>query len=251
MTLKRITGVILAAGLLVGVAWQRSTVVRLWEQNEALRPAQEEIARLEVENAELPKLRAMAAEQPQSVGVSPELLRLRNEVRQLRSQRLEWDLLKAENDRLATEIRSGVASQQKLSEMEGYLAKESWSNAGFDTPEAVLQTYFWAMREGDIARFVECLPQRDRKYMATLTEPGHEQEREQMLNDFRMMTQGVGFRVVEKVIHEEGFLTKGNPPTGSEPRVPTKVLMRIQAVAGGAVVPVSLRLYEDGWKVRD
>jgi hypothetical protein len=250
MIRKRITGIVLVAGLLAGIAWQRNTVTRLQKQNETLRPAQEEAVRLELENAELPKLRAMVAEQPQSVGVSPELLRLRNEVRQLRLQRSESDRLKMENERIATEIRSGIASQQKLSEMEGYLAKESWSNAGFDTPEAALQTYFWAMREGNIARFVECLPKKDRKYMAALTEPGQEQEREQMLSDFRLMTQGAGFRVVEKVIQEEGFLTKGNPPTGSEPRVPTKVLMRIQAVAGGAVVPVSFRLDEDGWKVR-
>lgn len=72
-----------------------------------------------------------------------------------------------------------------------------------------------------------------------------------MLSDFRLMTQGAGFRIVEKMIQEEGFLTKGGPPVGGEPKVPTRVMMRIQAVTGGAVVPTSLRLYEDGWKVRD
>ena len=72
-----------------------------------------------------------------------------------------------------------------------------------------------------------------------------------MLDDFRQMTRSTGFRIVEKVIQEEGFLTKGGPPVGGEVRVPTKVLLRIQAVAGGSVIPMSLRLYADGWKVKD
>jgi hypothetical protein len=161
------------------------------------------------------------------------------------------DRLKAENDRLATEIRSGSAASQRFSKMEGFVAKESWSNAGFETPETALQTFFWAAREGDFVRVAECFPAKDGQYLAALTQPGHEQERDRMLDDFRQMTRSIGFRIVEKLIQEERFLTKGELPVGGEVRVPMRVMLRIQAVAGGSVIPVSLRLDADGWKVKD
>jgi hypothetical protein len=65
------------------------------------------------------------------------------------------------------------------------------------------------------------------------------------------MTPGAGFRMVEKVIQEKGFLTTGGRPAGGEPQLPTKVLLRLQAVGGGSVIPLSLQLYPDGWKIKD
>jgi hypothetical protein len=114
-----------------------------------------------------------------------------------------------------------------------------------------LQTFLWAVREGDIARLSQCVPEKDGRYLAMLAEPGHELERDKLLSDFRGMTEGAGFRIVEKVVQEEGVLTSGGPPQGREPRVPTKVLLKLQAVAGGVVWPVTLKWDRDGWKLRD
>lgn len=249
MARKGFITVALAACVLIAITWQRNTLAQLRRQNETLLQAKEEAARLAFENEDLPKLRASF--NGQAGDVSTELLRLRNEVRQLRAQLPEWDRLRGENERLAAEINSGITAPQKLSELEGFVAKESWSNAGFDTPEAALQTFFWAAREGDLARVAGCLPANDGQYLAALTQPGHEKERDEMLNDLRQMTQGTGLRIVEKVVQEEAFLTKGGPPVGGEPRVPFKVLLKIQAVAGGAVWPVMLQRYADGWKMKN
>jgi hypothetical protein len=250
MARKSFITLALAACVFIAFTWQRKTLAQLRQQNETLLQAKEEAARLALENEELPKLRA-ASNGSQTDAASTDLLRLRNQVRQFRAQQLELDRLRGENERLASEINSGITAPQKLSELEGFVAKESWSNAGFDTPEAALQTFFWAAREGDLACVAGCLPAKDGQYLAALTQPGHEKERDEMLNDLRQMTQGTGLRIVEKVVQEEGFLTNGGPPVGGEPRVSLKVLLKIQAVAGGAVWPVMLQRYADGWKMKN
>jgi hypothetical protein len=251
MSSKRFITVILMGGTLAAIVWQRSVLAGLRSQNEALRAAREETDRLELENSGSRNSATIAANPAPEAGANPELLRLRNEVRRLRAQKLDWDRLKNQNEQLAAEIRSGLASPVKFSDLEGFVAKESWSHAGFGTPEAAVQTFFWAAREGDLARVAECFPAKDGQYLAALTQPGHEQERDRMLDDLRQMTMSAGFRIMEKVTQEEGFSTAGGRPVGGEPQLPTKVLLRIQAVGGGSVIPLSLWLYPDGWKIKD
>ena len=141
-----------------------------------------------------------------------------------------------------------IASPQKLSEMEGFLAKESWSNVGFDTPEAAVQTFFWAIREGDLARMAECMPP-NRQYLLQLMEPGHEQEREKTLAEFQGMTQGSGFRIVNRA-EGQGLMTRVGQSIAEGTPVPVKVTLGLQAAAGGAVIPLQLTREHDGWKVK-
>jgi hypothetical protein len=201
-----------------------------------------------LENQELAQLRAKAGTNGVSGGVSLELLRLRNEVGQLRARRSEWEALKAADERLAEDIRSG--NTQDFSKMEGFVAKEAWSDAGFDSPEAALQTSFWAMREGNIARLAQCLPPKEGQYLAALEQPEHAQERERTVAEFRLMTQGIGYRVVEKSV-EYGYVSRDGVPISSGAKIPIRATMKVQAAAGGAVIPFSLRLYPEGWKVKD
>lgn len=249
MSAKRLGLAVAAIGVLAAIVWERNAIAVLRDRNDLLRQLREEAAQLELQRSELQTLRAKLGDQPAPEASGSELLRLRNEVRQLRDGRLEWDRLKVENNRLAAEIQSGALPQQ-FSETAGYLAKEAWSNAGFDSPESALQTFFWAVREGDLERVAACFPENDRQYLTSLSQPGKEQERERTLAEFRQMIQSSGLRIVEKVVEEEGFLTKDGQPVSGEARIPTKVQLRIQAVAGGWMWPVSLRLYPDGWKVK-
>src|SRR5512138_3137479 len=117
MSRKSFITLALAACVLIAFAWQRKTLAQLRQQNEMLLQTKEEAVRLASENEELPKLRA-ADTITQTGDTSTELLRLRNEVRQLRAQLPELGRLRAENGRLAAEISAGIASPQKLSEME-------------------------------------------------------------------------------------------------------------------------------------
>lgn len=238
----------LAACVLVAFIWQRKSLAQLHQQNEALLQTKEEAARLALENEELPKLRA-ASNSGQTGVASTDLLRLRNEARQLRAQQSELDRLRAENGRLAAEISSSIAAPQKLSEMEGFVAKESWNNVGFDTPEATVQTFFWAIREGDLARIAECMPAKDRQYLLRLTEEGHEQEREKTLSEFQGLTQGSGFRIVNRA-EEQGLVTRAGQSIAEGAPVPVKVTLGLQAAAGGAVIPIQFSRERDGWKVK-
>ena len=246
MARKSFITLLLAACVLVAFAWQGKTLAHLRKQNELLFQTREETARLALENEELPKLRA-ANTDSQTGAKSTDLLRLRNEVRQLRAQQPALDRLQVENGRLAAEISAGITTPQKLSEMEGFMAKESWSNAGFDTPEAAVQTLLWAIREGDLARMAECMTSRERQYFLRLTEQGHEQERERTLSEFQELTQGSGLRIVSrpeepKLPPDALTIVEGNSASA-------KVTLGLQAAAGGAVVPIHLRRHTDGWKV--
>ncbi len=157
--------------------------------------------------------------------------------------------MRAENERLSADINSGIAVPQKLSELEGFVAKESWSNAGFDTPEATVQTYFWAIREGNLARMAECMPPKDRQYLLRLAEQGYEQEREKTLREFQGLTQGSGFRIVNRA-EEQGLVTRAGQSIAEGTPVPVRVTLGLQAAAGGAVIPLQLSHEPDGWKVK-
>lgn len=248
MTLGRIIALLLLASAFIAVVWQRGALASLRQQSRALQSAQEEASRLGLENQELFQLREKTNTNSGSGGVSLELLRLRGEVGQLRAQRSEWEALKAANERLAEDIRSG--NVQDFSKMEGFVAKEAWNDAGFDSPEAALQTFFWAMREGNIARIAQCFPAKEGQYLAMLDQPDRAQERERTIAEFQLMTQGIGYRVVEKSV-EHGYLTRDGVPISNETKIPVRAIMKVQAAAGGAMIPFSLRLYPEGWRIKE
>ena len=133
------------------------------------------------------------------------------------------------------------------------MAKEGWENVGFDTPDATVQTFFWAIREGDLGQIAECMSPKARENLLRLTEQGFEQARAQALEEFQLLTRGSGFRIVNRA-EEKGKLARsaqtivdGTIVEGAS--VPAQVTFDLQAVAGGAVVPMNLRRDDDGWKV--
>src|SRR5438093_4373694 len=139
MTGKKWFVVSLLVCAIAAVAWQRNAVVGLRHENEAVAAQRQEAAQLAQENQDLAKLRSLpAVHGPGDPGL--ELLKLRNQVRQLRAQERELERLHLENQRLVAELKSGNFAPHKLSEMEGYVAKEQWANAGFGMPEATAQT---------------------------------------------------------------------------------------------------------------
>src|SRR5207247_2659168 len=90
------------------------------------------------QNEELGGLRAAAQE----------VRKLRNEVSQLRAQRSELEPLRDENQRLKTAPIRSVSSAVQITQQPEYFARENWIFAGYATPEATLQSFLWAMREG-------------------------------------------------------------------------------------------------------
>jgi cell division protein FtsB len=232
MSRTRLLALATLACLAVAMIWQRSLLTGLRTQNEELLALKAETDRLAIENQDLPALRAAANRPGDAAG--NDLLRLRGEVRQLRAQQPQLDRLRAENERLTAAIKGGVAQPQKFSETEGFTARESWSNAGFATPDGALQTFFWAVREGNLAMLAECVPPDAKQHFAQLNEPGNEQERDRTLEDFRKMISGAGIRIVSQESTADGKATVG-----------------IQAVAGGAIMKLQLRRYGNEWKLHN
>src|SRR5262245_60313509 len=153
MSAKAILAAVLLIGLALAVVLERGALAELRQQNESRHAEREEADRLALKNRELQDFRAVEASSTGPRSERGELLRLRNEVRQLRAQKREVEKLRAENQRLADEIKSGNFAPRKLSEMEGYVAKENWSNAGFATPEATVRTFIWAFSTGNLDQF--------------------------------------------------------------------------------------------------
>jgi len=71
-------------------------------------------------------------------------------IRQLRAQKNELERVRAENQRLKTAPLASVPSAAQTGQPQDYFAKQNWTFAGYDTPEAALQSSLWAMREGDL-----------------------------------------------------------------------------------------------------
>lgn len=110
--------------------------------------------RLTRENAELPALR-LAGEEVKHLRQSElELAHLRAEVERLRVEGLNAAKLRAENQRL---IEAENAPEAKTNAIPiNYVTRAEMADAGLTSPEAAVQTYFWAMLTGNAARVQQC-----------------------------------------------------------------------------------------------
>jgi hypothetical protein len=219
---------LLVAGGLVTAAWERKALDEARRERSSLAAAQEESERLLAENAELSSQHEASASR---AAASPELLRLRNEVRQLRTLAPEADRLRAENLRLAA-LPAPASSGPKFSELEGYVAKENWSESGLATPEAAVQTFFRAVRDLDLPRLVSCLSQRGGLAMGIRTNATNGQLHPDSQEALRFLGLINGFRIEEKDESRPGQVTLG-----------------IRAASGGQLLRLKLGRVGTEWKI--
>jgi hypothetical protein len=83
------------------------------------------------------------------------LLRLRNQVRQLRDQLKEASAGQAATARLPNSAQTNSGAESLAPE--AFIAKSALSNVGLDTPEAAAQTFYWCLREGNVEHLVQCV----------------------------------------------------------------------------------------------
>jgi hypothetical protein len=76
-----------------------------------------------------------------------DLARLRNEVGRLRTTRTELAAARTESARLLQAKENAAVPR---SAPQGFTSRQQLANVGFATPEAALQTFFWALVHGDI-----------------------------------------------------------------------------------------------------
>lgn len=233
MSLSRI---IAACGLVIAVAVvvvQKGAISRLRLENRALRAQKEEGLRLARENEQIRDLRAGSEAIDSLRAANQELPKLRNEVRQLREQRPQIEKLRLENQRLASALKSAADKPRRLSELEGYVASETWAKAGFGSPEAAAQTWFWAIRSGDLKQIAECFSPEGKKAFEKAFEGKSDLEREKAFREGLGLLRSVkGFRIGEKKIVADD-----------------KVVVGIQVAADGEILNLPLRRFGNEWKL--
>ena len=225
----------LCAGLLavavVAAAVQWNSAAKLRRENEELASASREVEQLARENADILRLRAENAEVEKLRAETRDLLKLRNEVRQLRDEKPELEKLRAENQRIAAQIKSNSVPRPKLSDMPGFVAKETWVDAGFATPEATVRTFIWAMSQGNVSRLIACFPP-DSPEARGFIDPDTGKPRENVLEEMKQMTNIKGFRVsTRKEVSAD------------------EVMLGVQVSTGGEIMPLPLRRVGQEWKL--
>jgi cell division protein FtsB len=214
---------------LVLILWQRNAIGAARRAQADLVAAKERAAQLAAENAELSRPRLAAG--TNSFDDTTELLRLRNEVRQLRAVPQEVARLRAANDQLAAEIKSGSAAGE-LTEMEGYQPKESWNDSGLGSPEATVQTFFRAVRDQDVARLLQCL-----------SEPGT------LALDLRLDAKTGQLRPSSVGALQTLGLVQGYRIEARNSAAPEQVALSLRAKTGGTVIVLVLRKFGEDWKI--
>lgn len=141
-----------------GIALQQHSLAQLRSENLQLREKARAADRLRQENSELASLRDTHAELIRLREETRDLHRLRNEIRRLTEQATELPALRTENASLrsASSVRSDGNVQERSSAATA-LTLDQMKPLGTATPEATLQTFFWAVREADHATLLNCL----------------------------------------------------------------------------------------------
>jgi hypothetical protein len=154
-------GLVLAVSVFAIVNWRKA---RLFEEaNEQL------TARLNAADSEADSAGAAGAATAEEIAElrkrSAELMRLRNEITQIRANAQNTEKLAAENQRLKADLAKargnlGAAEAQTAAAPQGggdQYPREGWRMAGYHTPEDALVTAIWSMKEGDPQQYYNSL----------------------------------------------------------------------------------------------
>ena len=152
-----IVAAIVIASIMLSVAIQYRTRVRLREQNEAIGQGAEELTQLSRENKRLANLIARVnSSQALSKEQLAELLRLRSEVGQLRGigkGKVQLQETNAQLRAAETKAEKQLAEAQAAS---NYWPKDQLSYVGYSDPESSLKSMLAAMVSGNVNAWREC-----------------------------------------------------------------------------------------------
>ncbi len=137
-------GTLLLSGIATPLFLQHQTISRLRADNRALRNHATEMTGAAAPPSG-PASAATATDLARAERERGELLRLRSEVGRLRAQ------ARQENQRRQT------PSAQDNRTADNYVRSDAWTNLGFATPQAALETAHWAVHTGNAAAFKESL----------------------------------------------------------------------------------------------
>lgn len=230
--MKKFIAVGLLAAAVIAAWLQRNAIAALRQSNAELRQQAADSAQLAITVRGAP---AQSDDQAMQhlAEAAKELPRLRNEVRQLRQHKPEIERLRQENSQLTAQAAT-APNRPKLAEMEGYVAREQWAQAGFATPDAAVQSFFWAIANQDFDFLAQCMsPKMQADFQKSLEGKTPEEMAATFQKGIGEFAKLGGYRVAERRQRNEGSVELG-----------------IQAAAGGHIMPMRLiRSAEGEWKL--
>jgi hypothetical protein len=167
-----------------------------------------------------------------------DLLKLRNEARQLRALTNETARLQEEN-RLLKEGKTNGAPVAVVipttDPEEAVVSRENWTFAGYATPEATLQSSFWALREGDLDAYLEAMTAENRMSVDAQIQ-NEEKTPEELAAEIKRSGASVeGFQILEQTAVTE-----------------ESIMLRVQMSGGGnAVHHFMFTRVGNEWKMSD
>jgi cell division protein FtsB len=226
--IKIISGCLLAVTIATACI-QRNAIANLRQQNAELRRQQaEEVAVKSSGPAQSPN----TAETEALLEATKELPKLRNDVRRLRAQKPEIEKLRQENEALLAKIATAT-NPPRLADMAGYVAKDAWSPAGFATPEAALQTFFWALNQRDLQQIAVCLTPKARRDFEKEFVAASAAEQAKLFEDGPgQLGKAAGYRIAQR-----------------EQAGEDKVQLGIQVAAGGKILLMQVVRVGQEWKL--
>jgi hypothetical protein len=223
---------IMTLGMVVAAClWERKAISTVTVENAALRAEQLEAEQLANENRALPGLDSTQAAALDASARS-ELLSLRNEVGRLRAQRAELEKLRAANQQLTEELKSGHFTPRRLADMDGSVPRDKWTFAGFATPEAAIQSLFAGLVTGDPEQLIPCMAPQAAVDLRKQLANDPEKVRKEFAEEFGKLGQASGFRI-----------------TGSRNLGDNKLELKVQVAADGESMPLPLIRIGDEWKI--
>jgi hypothetical protein len=150
---------VLAVAVAALVAVQHQQLGQLRAENVTLQQASAEADQLKADLAKSTGAQADAEDEITRLREeNRDLLRLRNQVYQLREATTQFEQVSADNQRLRAVAQSAprTATKDELAQPIIILI-QNLSNQGLRTPEAAAQTFFWAERDGNIDALSNCI----------------------------------------------------------------------------------------------
>lgn len=223
--MKRFLFLVVALVAVVISVAQQKAIGRVKAERQTLLADSAEAARLEHENAAMAQLPDVDAQVKTLRPNQRELARLRNEMSNLRSQTAEAEKLRALHQQLVDAQNSLISGTAPA----GFISKSQMADAGMGTPEAAVQTYFYALAQGNVKRMMQCMG-RPQSEFDKLTPEAEANEGESLRRQFDKFP---GY-----FISETNFIS------------PDEVKFTVRATPGGLACPVHLVRNDNGWIVR-
>ena len=109
---------------------------------------------------------------------------------------------------------------------------EAWANAGFATPEAAIQTFFWALRQQDAQSVVSCMTPETNKGSGLVDETGTIQPG-MIEREMQLLGRIAAFRIVTMDVKDD------------------RAKAEVQAAVNGTAIKFSLRRIGQEWKMHN